>query len=413
MAGRRIPTVIIGAGHAGLAMSRCLSDRGIEHVLLERGEVGQSWRTQRWDSFRMLTPRWQARLPGHVYEGGDPDGFATAGEFVGLLERYAANLRAPVEQRTTVTTVGRDGDRFRVVTDRGEWQARTLVVASGASALPSMPAVARALPGGIESLTAHGYRAPDQLPAGGVLVVGASASGVQIAQELHRSGRPITIAVGEHVRAPRRYRGRDILRWMDVTGLHAERYDEVDDIRRARRLPSFQLAGTDDGSTIDLNALRREGVRIVGRLVGFSGTKVQFSGALRTMCTLADQKMNRLLQRIDDWVDAEGVSDGVDPPDRPPATEIDERPLLELDLVAEDIRSVVWATGFRPDFSWLRLPVFDRKGRMVHDGGVLPDPGACVMGLQFLRRRNSGLVDGAAADARELSSHLAAHLARL
>jgi putative flavoprotein involved in K+ transport len=280
------------------------------------------------------------------------------------------------------------------------------VLATGACNIPQVPAVAEAVPRSIATVTPITYRRPDQIAEGGVLVVGASATGTQIGDELHRSGRPVTLAVGEHVRVPRLYRGRDIKWWMDRTGVLDERYDQVDDIVRARNVPSLQLAGSDQRRTLDLNALTAIGVKLVGRLAGIQNGKAQFSGSLKNVCALADLKMNRLLDRIDEWATANGLDDEVEPPHRFEPTAVESSPPLGMDLERSGIQTILWATGYRPDYSWLEVPVFDRKGRVRHDGGVVEAPGLYLMGIPFLRRRKSSLIDGAADDARELSAHL-------
>jgi putative flavoprotein involved in K+ transport len=391
-------------------MSRCLADRAIDHIVLERGEVANSWRTERWDSLRLLTPNWQSRLPGFGYEGDDPDGYRTMPEVIAFIDRYAKVISAPVETRTRVTSVEGAEGGYQVETDNGGWQCRTVVLAAGACNIPSVPKVAEALPPGIATVTSMEYRNPDQLPDGGVLIVGASATGTQFADEIHRSGRPVTIAVGEHIRAPRVYRGRDIEWWMDVAGVLDERYDEMDDIRRARRVPSLQLTGSDARATLDLNALSARGVKLVGRLAGISDGKAQFSGSLRNLCALSDLKMNRLLNTIDEWATESGLDDEVEPSHRLPPTEVEGSPPLVLDLMADGVRTIVWATGYRPDLSWLHVPVLDRKGQIRHDGGVVESPGLYLMGMQFLRRRKSALIDGAGDDARDLSDHLVSYL---
>ncbi len=284
------------------------------------------------------------------------------------------------------------------------------MLASGACNIPTLPKVAEAVPSSIATFTPMDYRNPDQLPDGGVLVVGASASGTQLADEIHRSGRPVTIAVGEHIRAPRLYRGKDIEWWMDVAGVHDERWDEMDDINRARRVPSLQLTGSDTRLTLDLNVLTAIGVKLIGRLAAMSEGKAQFSGSLRNQCALSDLKMNRLLGTIDEWASENGLDDQVEPPHRLPPTEVEAAPPLGMDLEAAGIRTIIWATGYRPDLSWLHVPVLDRKGRIRHDGGVVEAPGLYLMGMQFLRRRKSALIDGAGDDARDLSDHLAAYL---
>ena len=391
-------------------MSRCLADRSIDHVVLERGEVANSWRTERWDSLRLLTPNWQSRLPGFGYEGEHPDAYRTMPEVIDFIGRYARVISAPVQTHTTVTSV-RSADRgYLVTTDRGDWLCRTVVLASGACNIARIPAVAGATPSAIAAFTPIQYRNPGQIEEGGVLVVGASATGTQIAYEIHRSGRPVTLAVGEHIRVPRMYRGKDLEWWMDAAGVLDERYDAVDNIVRARRVPSLQLAGSPERMTLDLNALTSIGVKLVGRLAGINEGKAQFSGSLRNQCALSDLKMGRLLDTIDEWASENGFDGEAEAPHRLAPTEVDESPPLGLDLASGEIKTIIWATGFHPDYSWLHVPVFDRKGQIRHDGGIVEAPGMYLMGLQFLRRRKSALIDGAGDDARDLSGHLASYL---
>ena len=406
----RVPVVVVGAGHCGLAMSRCLAERSIDHVIIERGEVANSWRTERWDSLRLLTPNWLTRLPGYAYAGADPDGYMTAGEVATFVEGYAVDGAAPVHTSTTVTSVraGRDGG-YAVDTDGGNWSADAVVVASGACNAAKVPAVREALPPGITSLTAMDYKNPGQVPESGVLVVGASASGMQIADELLRHGHAVTIAVGEHVRVPRRYRGADIMWWMEAAGVLDERYEQMDDLVRARSLPSMQLAGSPRGEALELNALTARGARLVGRLSAIRDGRALFSGSLLNVCALADLKLARLLDTLDAWA-ADTGTDAPEPPERFASTAVPSSPALELDLRGGEIRTVLWATGYRPDLSWLELPVLNARGRLVHEGGVTPFPGVYLMGMPFLRRRKSTLIDGSRADAAELTEHLAAHL---
>jgi putative flavoprotein involved in K+ transport len=275
-----------------------------------------------------------------------------------------------------------------------------------------VPELAAAVPGSVEMVTPREYRRPDLLPEGGVLVVGASASGVQIADEVHRSGRPVTLAVGEHVRMPRVYRGRDVMWWMERSGVLDERYDEVDDIVRARHLSSPQLVGTPERATLDLDTLTDRGVKLVGRLAGIADGKAQFSGSLLNKTTLADQKLGRLLDTFDEWADATGINGEVEPPHRFAPTRVEDSPPLVADLTSGEIRTILWASGFRPDYSWLHVPVIDHRGRIRHDGGVVVDsPGLYVIGLNLLRRRKSSFIHGAEDDARDLVDHLAAHIA--
>lgn len=396
--------VIIGAGQAGLAMSHCLSARGIEHVVLERGRVAERWRSERWDSLRMLTPNWMSRLPGHAYSGAEPEGYLTMPEVVALLASYAAH--APVVTGQAVRSVCRFAGGYRVQASGGTWTARAVVIATGQCDLPFVPAMAAKLPPEIQQLTAAGYRRPSQLPKAGVLVVGASASGAQIAEELHRSGRSVTLSAGRHIRVPRRYRGRDIMDWLDRIGLLAEPADPDRDLALARAQPSFQLVGSPEGRDIDLGTLAALGLRVAGRMESVADGIVRLSDDLAATTATAQRSLDRLLDRIDIAADALAA-----PRDARPAPIFLGPSPLEIDLAAEGIRSVVWATGYRRDYGWLQVPVLDAAGEIRHRGGITPAAGLYVLGLRFLRRRNSSFLDGVGADATELAEDIQDHLA--
>jgi putative flavoprotein involved in K+ transport len=378
--------------------------------VLERGDVANSWRRERWDSLRLLTPNWQSRLPGLRYEGLEPDGYMNMAEVTEFIERFAKVTGAPVRTGVNVTSVRQGDDGYHLTTSRGEIRARTVVIASGACNQPAVPPFSDAVPPSVEQLTPFGYRHSAQLPAGGVLVVGASATGVQLAAELRQSGLPVTLSVGEHVRLPRTYRGRDVLWWMDASGVWDQRYDEVDDLTRARRLPSPQLVGTPERATLDLNALTSMGVELVGRWAAVRDGRALFSGGLRNALSLADLKMDRLLGTFDEWAATDGRNAEIDPPERFVPTRIPPSARLQLDLRGGEIRTVVWATGFRPDYSWLAVPVVDAKGQLRHDGGVVESPGLYALGLPVLRRRKSTFICGIEDDAREVIDHLARYL---
>ena len=398
--------IVIGAGHAGLAMSRRLTERSIDHIVLERGEVANSWRTQRWPSLRLLTPNWQTRLPGHNYAGDDPDGYMPVADVVTTLAHYARRIGAPVRTATTVHAVRAAPQGFVIRANDDLLHARAVVLATGACNLSVVPGIAAAISNSMTTLTPLTYRHPGQLPDGGALVVGASATGVQLAGQIHQSGRPVTLAVGEHVRLPRTYRGRDIFWWLEATGVLSERHDQIEDLTRARHLPSPQLTGTPEAIT-DLNTLTGQGVRMVGRLGHISGAIAQFSGGLANTCALADLKMNRFLNRADRWATAAGLDNDIPPPHRFAPTRVDPRTPLELDLTSGEISTVVWATGFRPDHTWLDIPVHDRAGRIRHDGGVVTGcPGLYVLGMPVLRTRASTYIHGAATDTQALTDHL-------
>ena len=335
----------------------------------------------------------------------------TVGEVTEFIEHFAKVSGAPVRTGVNVTSVRQAGDGYQVTTSHGEIHSRTVVIASGACNQPVVPPLRDAVPASVEQLTPFGYRDPAQLPDGGVLVVGASATGVQLAAELRRSGRPVTVSVGEHVRLPRTYRGRDVLWWMDASGLWDQRYDEVEDLTRARRLPSPQLVGTPERTTLDLNALASMGVELVGRWAAARDGRALLSGGLRNVFSLADLKMERLLDTFDEWATTSGRDAEVGPPERLPATLVPESARLQLDLRSGEIAAIVWATGFRPDYGWLDVPVVDAKGQLNHEGGVVGSPGLYALGLPVLRRRKSTFIYGIEDDAREVIDRLARFLA--
>jgi len=403
---RRTETVIVGAGQAGLALSRCLTERSVAHVLLERGRIGERWRSERWDSLRLLTPSWQSRLPGWVYDGADPDGYMTRQDVVEYLERYARSFAAPVETGTTVLLVRPDRDRWLVRTDRGDWSAGSVVIATGHSATPAVPELAAELPTDLAQVVPSDYRNPAQLATAGVLVVGASATGVQLAEEIHASGRPVTLSVGRHTRLPRTYRGWDIMWWLDVTGILDERVEEIADPEAARRQPSLQLVGRPQRASLDLNVLQELGIRLAGRTVGVAGRTVRFADDLAATTRAADVKLTRLLDRIDAFISEAGLAAAMPPPDRPAPVVPPPGP-AELDLDAAGIRTVLWATGFRRSYPWLDAPVFDEHGEIRHDGGVTPAAGLYVLGLNLQRRRKSTYLDGVGTDAAELAALIA------
>jgi putative flavoprotein involved in K+ transport len=402
-----IDTVVVGGGQAGLAMSRCLSDRSVEHVVLERGRVAERWRTERWDSLRLLTPNWQTRLPGFRYDGPEPCGFMSVGQLVEFFERYAASFSAPIE-RAAVLAVEQAGSRFRVETTRATWLARRIVIATGYSDLPYVPPLARGLSPRIAQIVPTEYRHPGQLPPGGVLVVGASATGVQLADEIHSSGRPVMLAVGRHLRLPRSYRGRDIMWWLDAMGVLNEPVDHVFDIDRSRRQPSLQLTGRSDPPSLDVGQLARRGVRVVGRLVAAERERVSFDDDLIATTAASDLKLADMLLRIDGFI-AKGAVSAVNPaepfqPTWPSALGITR---TTIDLRTTGIDTVIWATGFRRSYPWLRVAALDERGELRQRGGITPVPGLFVVGMHFQRRRNSAFIDGVGADAAFVADRIA------
>ena len=399
-------TVVIGAGQAGLAASRCLTDRGREHVVLERGRIGQRWRAESWDSLHLLTPNWMNTLPGEAH-GPDPDGFASAAAFTGHLAGYAESFGAPVEEGVTVHLLRRRDHGFEIGTDTAVWRAANVVIATGWCDRPAVPAAARALSADVHQVVPSAYRNPRELPDGGVLVVGASATGVQLADELRAAGRDVTIAVGSHTRMPRSYRGADIYWWLDHLGMLDKKIDEMPDRRLARTEPSAQLVGGPDPRPLDLTTLQAGGVRLTGRLAAADGHRVRLSPDLPATLAAADRRMRRLLRTIDQHVDGLGLRGEVLEPEPAVAACV----VRELDLRAEGIRTVVWATGHRRSYPWLQVPMLDRHGEIRQRRGRTPVPGLYVLGQRFQHRRSSHFIGGVGRDAAYVAGHIAGHIA--
>jgi putative flavoprotein involved in K+ transport len=399
---REAATIVIGAGQAALSLSRRLSAARHDHVLLERGRVGDAW-LHRWDSLHLLTPNWLNRLdggPAHAAEHG----FLKASDFAEYLRSYARSFHAPVQERTAVERVARYGDGYVIETDRGPWRAGSVVIATGHAATPRIPAVSAAAPLGLRQLHSSAYRNPSALPAGGVLVVGAGPSGQQIAAELRRAGRHVVIAVGAHARGMRRYRGRDIWHWLrEIGDLDRTREDLGPDF--TGRTTSLTLSGTNGGEQLDLAALDRLGIVVAGRLVGFDGARATFAEDLETTTAEADLAMRGTLDRIDEHLAALE-------PDWPHRVRrlrdvrLGSGP-ASVDLPAAGISTVIWATGYRRDYSWLDVPAaVGDAGEIVQRHGVADVPGLYTIGLNFQRYRGSHLIGGVGADAVLLAQQI-------
>jgi putative flavoprotein involved in K+ transport len=400
-----LDTIVIGAGQAGLAVSRCLSDRGVDHVVLERGRVGERWRTERWDSLRLLTPNWMSRLPSWSYDGSDPDGFMTATEVADFFARYARSADAPVEEQSAVESLRFDGEDYALRTASAAWTARRVVLATGWCDRPAIPAIAGELSPDVRQVAPNSYRNPGSVPDGGVLVVGASATGVQLANELRTAGRDVVLAVGRHSRLPRRYRGMDIFWWLDRIGIRDKTIDEMPDRDRARHEPSLQLVGGPDRRSVDLTTLQEAGVQITGRVVGIDGNHVRLADDLAHTVTEADRRMRRVLSEIDHHIDRTGLTEEVLAPE--PIAPV--RPAAapdRIDLQGRGITSVVWATGHRRTYPWLHVPVLDEHGEIRQQRGVTPLPGLYVLGQHFQHARNSDSIDGVGRDAEFVADHL-------
>lgn len=401
----RVETVIVGAGQASLALSRLLTGHRRDHVVLERGRVAERWRSERWDSFRLLSPNWQTRLPGYRYTGPAPDDFMDKHQVVRFFEGYARSFPAPLLTGVTVTAVAPDdAGGWLVRTSRGRYSARNVVIATGYYDVPHVPAQSRALPPDIAQLTVSAYRAPHLLEPGAVLVVGAGPSGQQIASELALAGRRVYLAVGRHRPLPRRYRGRDVYWWMDRMGMLAKSVDQLAPGRRPDHAPSVVLAG---GMDLDLHRLVGCGVTPLGRLTGVSGTVATFAGDLPERVAEADANVTRIRAAIDAHIAEHGL--GLPPEETPapaPANWAHAAPRT-LDLRRAGVTTVIWATGYRRNHNWVHAPVFDTTGP-VHRRGVTPADGLFFLGLRWQYRRNSNFIDGVGADAAYLARHLSA-----
>jgi putative flavoprotein involved in K+ transport len=390
-------TVVIGAGQAGLAASWWLVDRGVDHVVLERGRVAEKWRTQRWDSFTLLSPNWQTRLPGHSYAGPDPEGFMTGAETAEFLVRYARSFAAPVLNGVAVTAVRPDSAGWALTTSAGLLTACNVIIATGDLATPHMPAVELPVP----AVHTSDYRNPDGLPPGAVLVVGAGPSGQQIARELATGGRQVHLAVGGHKALPRRYRGHDAYWWMDRLGMLSRSVDTLPGGRPPRRSRNAVLAG--GHRDLDVPTLAAEGVVVHGRLLDVRDGTARFGDDLAATLAAADANADRFRATVDAYVRATGFAAPEEAPRR--RDPVAEGPRA-LDLGG--IAAVVWATGFRRDYSWLSAPVLDADGEPAHEHGITAAPGLYFLGLRWQSRRSSSFLDGVAGDAEHVTAHLAA-----
>lgn len=402
----RVETLIIGAGQAGLALSHHLSAQRRPHLLLERGRVGERWRSERWDSFRLLTPNWQADLPGMDYAGDDPDGFMDKAAVVDMFERYARTIDAPVRAGVAVHNVSRTDDAWRVATNHGTFAADNVVVATGHHAHPYIPMEpAMRLPSDIAQLHTSHYRNPRGLPDGGVLVVGAGPSGQQIAEELALSGRRVLLAAGRHRTLPRRYRGHDTHWWMQQMGAFDRTIDSLADPYAVRSTPAFVLAG--GRHDLDLRRLVANGVIPTGRLAGVMGPTAWFADDLATTVAGADRNLLAFRHSVDDFVARRGIACAPpeDPPAPPGSWAVHAPRQLQLDRTG--IRTVVWATGYRRDFSWIDADVFDATGEPVQRRGVTAATGLYFLGLRWMYRRGSDTIHGVGADAAHLAQVIA------
>jgi putative flavoprotein involved in K+ transport len=397
--------VVIGGGQAGLSMSAALRARGIDHVVLEKHQAGHEWRTRRWDSFCLVTPNWQCALPDHHYDGDDPDGFMLRDEIVAYLEKYAAAC-PELHTEVAATRLRRRAEGgFELVTSAGTLTADQVVVATGPYQVPTIPRAAERLPSGVVSLHSSEYRNPESLPAGAVLVVGTGQSGCQIAEDLHLAGRQVHLATGTAPRVARRYRGRDVVAWLEDMGYYRKTIAEFDDVDAVRFRVNHYVTGRDGGRDIDLRAFALEGMHLHGRLLEVEDGTVRFGTDLRANLDSADAVSESIKDSIDAYIAAAGVDAPTEDRYRPVWVPPSDDGAV-VDLEAAGIGAVIWSTGFGRDYRWIEVPVFDGRGYPTQSRGVSSSPGLYFLGLPWQWTWGSGRFCGVGPDAEFLAARI-------
>nr|WP_308129128.1 MSMEG_0569 family flavin-dependent oxidoreductase [Actinoplanes polyasparticus] len=403
MSDGHVSVAVIGGGQAGLAMSWHLRQSGADHVVFERDRIGHEWRDRRWDSFCLVTPNWQCRLPGYAYSGDDPDGFMAGSEVVTFLEKYAASFDPPLREGVRVSRLRRTGNAFELLTSDGRVTADQVVIATGGYHRPAMPRLAEKFPSGVVQLHSSQYRNPEQLPDGDVLVVGTGQSGCQIAEDLHLAGRRVHLAVGSAPRAARRYRGRDTLAWLEEMGHYDKSVHEFGDADEVRLRANHYMTGRDGGRDIDLRLFAQQGMQLHGRLLSVDDTTATFGDDLARNLDNADAVAEGIKDAIDAYVERAGLDAPAETRYEPVWTPGVPSPALDL----ADVAGVVWATGFHRDHRWIEVPVFDGRGYPTHDRGVTSCPGLYFLGLPWQHTWGSGRFAGVARDAEHLAGQIA------
>jgi putative flavoprotein involved in K+ transport len=409
----RRDTVVVGAGHTGLAVSYGLTRRSVDHVVLERGRLAERWRSERWDSLTLLTPNWMSHLPGFPYQGSDPDGFDARGEYVRHLEAYAQSFAAPVRGGTTVRRVARasDGRRFTVATSRGDYEARNVVVATGPFHEPVTPPFAASVPASVVQLHSSAFRNARQLPDGAVLVVGGGNSGTQIAEGLHRSGRTVYLSVGRLRPLPRRYRGKDAMWWLIQMGRLDQTVESLPS-PAAGNLPPPLLTGVGGGHDMDLRGLASEGMTLLGRIRGIGDGRASIEPTLRSSLTAGDEALEAFKRAADELAKERSLELPDEPHPPGAAAHADIGQLDTLELAGARVTAVIWATGFRTNFSWLDAPIFGADGEPLHRAGVTAVPGLYLVGLRWLTKYKSFFIYGVGEDTEFVSDHVAKRAAQ-
>ncbi|MDX6262344.1 MAG: putative flavoprotein involved in transport [Kribbellaceae bacterium] len=400
--GAHYPVVVVGGGQAGLATSWQLTSRGLDHVVLEADRVGSEWRNRRWDSFCLVTPNWQCRLPGFPYSGPDGDGFMLRDEIVGYLESYANSFDVPLAEGVRATSLEQSSQGFQLTTDAATVTADQIVLATGPYQRPKVPRFAERLPSDLQQLHSSQYRNPEQLPAGDVLVVGTGQSGCQIAEDLHLAGRQVHLVTGSAPRVARFYRGKDVVAWLEEMGYYAKGIDEFDDVDAVRFRVNHYVTGRDGGRDIDLRRFALEGMRLYGRLVEVEGNNLRFRPDLRANLDHADAVSEGIKDSIDAFIDACGIEAPAEARYQAVWEPAKEPESLEIN----GISAVIWSTGFTRDDGWIRVPVFDGRGYPTHHRGVTSVPGLYFVGLPWQHTWGSGRFGGVADDAAYLAEQI-------
>ncbi|NJL19927.1 MAG: MSMEG_0569 family flavin-dependent oxidoreductase [Leptolyngbyaceae cyanobacterium SM1_3_5] len=396
---------IVGGGQAGLSMSYCLKERGIHHIIFEKHEVGYAWRSKRWDAFCLVTPNWQCRLPGYPYPGNDPHGFMRKDEIVNYVKSYATVFDPPLKEGVEVASVRKtEANQFELTTSIGTFTADQIVIAVGGYHLPKVPRIAERLPESIAQIHSSEYKNSQLLPAGEILVVGTGQSGCQIAEDLHLAGRKVHLSVGSAPRSPRRYRGKDVVDWLDQMGYYDLSIEEHPQKEKVRAKANHYLTGRDGGREIDLRQFALEGMQLYGRLKSIGSEKLEFGSDLQQNLDQADAVAESIKRTIDSFIEKNNISAPVEQPYRP-VWQPDE---AKTECETANISAVVWCTGYKSDFSWIEIPVFDGKGYPGHDRGVTPISGLYFLGLPWLHTWGSGRFSGIASDASYLADYIVA-----
>lgn len=405
-----LPAIAIGAGQAGLSVSCLLKQQGVEHVILEKHRVAHAWRSQRWDTFCLVTPNWQCMLPGFAYDGDDPKGFMLKDEIVDYVERFAESFDADVHEGVAVKRLAPlAGGGFEVLTNQGRLTADNVVVAIGGYHDEIVPPSAASLPEHIHQLHSVNYQNPQALPGGGVLVVGSGQSGTQIAEDLHLAGREVHLCVGNAPRVNRRYRGKDVVEWLDDMGYYDLPFDEHPQGDRVRAKTNHYVTGRDGGRDIDLRGRATEGMKLYGKLDSIDGTRVLLCPDLTENLDQADATARRIRETIDDHIAKKQIDAPAEESYKAPWSPAQE--VTELDLDALGITTVLWSIGFKPNFRWIQADLFDDRGYPRHHRGVTDIQGLYFLGLPWQHTWGSGRFSGVARDAEYLVEHIAAHQA--